>query len=236
MGIFNKKEKISLEDFCRDFYDKNILNPQIDNIDMGIKTAEIFRKSIVETEPSFENVEIQKFFYEMNLLRIEILGLAFLHKLGDKNTAAQTQFTQSYLKENNKTDIWENLEIYNQAIAISSRLNQNSETKKGRAYLIFLDRMRMDLFDLWYKNGFDSKSVARAANRIMTDVAWKKKLTHTYLMAAFCKRLGYEYNKDSILCNEYGDVLNEEAQFRIVAMIKGFYDGSINALNNYSIK
>ncbi len=221
MSIFNKKQKVILEEYCREFYDKNILNPTIANLDVSVPTAEVFKKSIVEVEPSFSNINTQTFLYEIILLRFELFGLAFLHKLGDKNTASQTQFTRDYLREKNKEDIWEELEQYNQAIAASSRLNQTTETKKGRAYLVFLDGVRMNLFDLWYKKGFDSKCVARAANRVMTDEAWKNKLTHTYLMLTFCKRLGRE--------------INEEAQFRIMAMISGFYNGSIDSLKNISI-
>jgi hypothetical protein len=235
MSIFNKKQRVLLKEFCWDFYDKYILNISVANIDVGIGVAEVFKKSIVEVAPSFINVDLQNFSYEIILMRIEIFGLALLHKLGDKNTAVLSQYTKDYLIKNNRSDIWDDLELYNQAIAASSKLNQNTESKKGRAYLVFLDRVRMELFDLWYKKGFDSKCVARAANRIMTDVAWKKKLTHTYLMIALCKRLGYEYNEQNKLCNKIGNELNEEAQFRIIAMIKGFYDGCIDSLNDVVI-
>lgn len=29
MGLFNRKEKVNLKDFCRDFYDNYILNPTV---------------------------------------------------------------------------------------------------------------------------------------------------------------------------------------------------------------
>lgn len=222
MSIFYRKQKVFLEEFCREYYDKYILNLSIAGVDVGISTAEVFKKSIFEADSSFANIDIQTFLNEITLLRFEIFSLAFLHQLGDKKTAAQSQFTKEYLNENNREDIWEDLEVYNQAIATSSKLNQNLESQKGRAYLVFADRMRMDLYDLWRKQGFDGKCVARAANRIMTDVACKKNLTQTYLMLALCKRLGYE--------------LNEEAQFRIIAIIKGFYNGSTDALKKISLK
>ncbi|MDO8550408.1 MAG: hypothetical protein Q7S39_09695 [Ignavibacteria bacterium] len=230
MSIFTRKQKLFLEEFCKDFYDKNILNPEIGGVNIAISFTEVFKISIAEVDSFFNNIDIQTLVNEITLLRFELFSLAFLHQLGDKNTAAQSQFTKEYLQENERYGIWEDLEIYNKAIATSSRLNQNPETKKGQAYLLFLDRMRMDLFDLWYKEGFESKCVARAANRIMTDVAWKKKLTHTYLMVAFCTRLGYKYNA------ELGSELNKEVQFRIMAMVDGIYNGAKEALKKVIIE
>ena len=39
MGLFNRKEKVNLEDFCRDFYDNQILNPKIG---VGIEVSNVF--------------------------------------------------------------------------------------------------------------------------------------------------------------------------------------------------
>lgn len=236
MSIFKRKQKVILEEFCRDFYDKNLLNPIIGDINLGVFFTEGIKNSIVEVCPSFVKIDIQTLLHEITLLRFEIFSLAFLHHFGDKNTAAQSQFTKLYLEENKRDDIWKDLEAYNQAIATSSKLNQNLETKKGRAYIVFADRMRMNLYDLWAKQGFDSKCVARAANRIMTDIAWKKNLTQNRLMLAFCKKLGYQLNEELKLCNHFGDEFNEEAQFRIISIFRGFYNGSIDALKEVVIK
>ena len=35
MSIFSRKQKINLEDFCRDFYDNYILNPTVEGVDFG---------------------------------------------------------------------------------------------------------------------------------------------------------------------------------------------------------
>jgi hypothetical protein len=236
MSIFNRKQKVILEEFCQEYYDKYILNLKIADVDVRIGTAEVFKKSIVEIDSSFVNIDIQIFLNEITLLRFEIFSLALLHQLGDKKTAAQSQFTKKYLKENNREDIWEDLEQYNQAISLSSRLNQTLDTLKGRTHILFVDRMRMDLYDLWTKQGFEGKCVARAANRIMTDVAWKKNITQAYLMVALCKRLGYEYNNESKLCNRLGDELKEEAQIRLLVIINGFYNGSIDSLKMINIE
>ena len=70
----------------------------------------------------------------------------------------------------------------------------------------------------------------------MTDVAWKKNITQAYLMVALCKRLGYEYNNESKLCNRLGDELKEEAQIRLLVIINGFYNGSIDSLKMINIE
>jgi hypothetical protein len=35
MSFFSRKQKISLEDYCRDFYDNQILNPIIKGVNFG---------------------------------------------------------------------------------------------------------------------------------------------------------------------------------------------------------
>ncbi|MBA7576018.1 hypothetical protein ES708_17855 [subsurface metagenome] len=37
MSFFSRKQKISLEDYCRDFYDNQILNPIIKGVNFGTK-------------------------------------------------------------------------------------------------------------------------------------------------------------------------------------------------------
>jgi hypothetical protein len=211
MGLFSRKQKVRLEDFCRDFYDKNMLNPVIAGMNVGEAYFEAARGSVAEVDPRFKAVDTKTFVAEMTLIRFEIFGLAWLHELGDKHAAAQSAFTKRYLEGRNRTDIWDALEPYNQAIARSGTLGQNADTASGRAYLAFTDSMRMQLFNEWHKQGFEPKAVARAANRLATDVAWQKGLTAGSLMLTLCERLGCE--------------VNEEAQFRLIAVIRGLYDG-----------
>jgi hypothetical protein len=236
MLFFKRKQKVSLNAYCRFFYDNFILNPTIADVDVKVANKEVLRKSIVEVAPSIDDIDIQLFFNEIILLRFELFSLAFLHKFSYKNTIDQSQFTKEYLIENNREDIWDDIEEYNQAIATSVYQNHNSHTKKGQVSLAFLIRMRMDYYDKWKELGYDGKCAARAANRILSNSAWNKKLIHKYLMLAFCKRLGYEFNEESKLCNQLGYELNTEAQFRIMAMLNGFYDGSIGSLKQVVIK
>jgi len=80
MSIFSKKQEVDLEDFCRDFYEKNILNPVIEGIDAGAKYFDTVRKSIVEADQNFVDIDPKKFTAEMVLLRFELFALAWLHQ------------------------------------------------------------------------------------------------------------------------------------------------------------
>ena len=81
--------------------------------------------------------------------------------------------------------------------------------------------MRVDLFDQWYAMGFDSTAVARAANRLSTDVAWKQGRTALNLMLALCDRLACQSN--------------EQGQMGLAAIIRGFYDGVTQSLKDVKI-
>lgn len=226
MSIFSKKQEVDLEDFCRDFYEKNILNPVIEGIDVGAKYFDTVRKSIVEADQNFVDIDPKKFTAEMVLLRFELFALAWLHQFGDKSAVAQSVFTKRYLHEKKRDDIWDASEPYNQAIARSSTLGKTPETASGRAHLGFINKMRVDLFKQYHKEGHDPKCVARALNRLLTDVVWKKGITAGLLMFTLCDRLGLGSNFEP----------SKEAQFRLTAVIRGFYDGARQSLEKIKIK
>ena len=96
------------------------------------------------------------------------------------------------------------------------------DRRSGRARLIFVARVRMDMFTKWHDEGFDANCVARAANRLCAEDAWKTGITRTYLMIALCERLGCE--------------VNQEAQFQLVATIIGFYRGAREAIGDVKIE
>jgi hypothetical protein len=162
----------------------------------------------------------------MGLLRFDLFALAWLHQFGDKSAVAQSVFTKRYLHEKKRDDIWDASEPYNQAIARSSTLGKTPETASGRAHLGFINRMRVDLFEQYHKEVHDPKCVARALNRLLTDVVWKKGITDGLLMFTLCDRLGLESNFEP----------SKEAQFRLNAVIRGFYDGDRQSLEKIEIK
>lgn len=226
MSIFSKKQEVNLEDFCRDFYEKNILNPVIEEINVGAAYFDTVRKSVVEADQNFANIDSQKFATEMMPLRFELFALAWLHKFGDKSAVAQSVFTKHFLQENKRNDIWDASESYNQAIARSSTIGKTPEKPFDRVYLARVMKTRADLFDQYHKEGYDPKCVTRALNRLFSDEAWKKGITAGLLMFALCDHLGFEQNFEP----------NKEAQFRLTAIIRGLYDGARQSLEKIKIK
>ena len=222
MGLFSRKQTVRLGTFCADFYDKNILSPVVEGVDIGRAYFETVMRSVMEADQALAAVDVDRFVFEMTLVRFEAFGLAWLHELGDKHAAAQSAYTKTYLEERGRESIWTSLEPYNQAIARSSTMGHTLETHTGRAYLTFVDRMRADPFDQWHGQGLDPEAVARDAKRISTNVAWDKGITAAFLMWTLCERLGCE--------------LNEEAQFRLITAIRGLYAGARQALRRVKVE
>lgn len=239
MGIFSKKEEVDLEEFCSDFYEKNILNPIIEGVDAGAVFIDTIKRNVVEADNNFAKISYQKFTDEVVLLRFELFALAWLHQFGDKLAIVQSDFTRRYLHEKKRDDIWDGMESYNQAIARSGTLGKSPKKPFDRARLGFIMRMRADLADKYIddakKSGIDLddktstpilESIGRPLNRLFIDDAWKKGVTAGLLMFALCDRFGFESNFEP----------TKEAQFRLTAIIRGFYDGAKQTLEKVKIK
>ena len=194
MSLFSKKHEVSLENFCRDFYENKILNPVVGGIDVGAMYYDTVWRSVIEVNQNFAGISSQRLATEMIPLRFELFALAWLHQFGDKSAVAQSVFTKHYLQEKKRDDIWDASESYNQAIARSVTLGKTDRTASGRAHIVFTVKMRVDLFDKYHKEGRDPKCIARALNRIFSDEPWKKGITAGLLMFALCDRLGFKPN------------------------------------------
>lgn len=226
MSSFSKGQEVCLEDFYRDFYERNILNPVVGGVDAGAIYYETTWKTVVELDQNFADINSQKLATEIIPLRFELFALAWLHQFGDKSAVAQSIFTKHCLQEKKRDDIWDASESYNQAIARSVTLGKTADTASGRAHLGFTTKMRVDLFSHFYEQGHDPKCVARALNRLFCDEPWKKGITAGLLVFALCDRLGFGVKFEP----------NKEAQFRLTALIRGLYDGARQSLEKIKIK
>jgi len=230
VSFFSKKQEISLEDFCRDFYDNQVLNPKIGvGIEVSNVLPEMFKEKIVEVLPEFENISLQKIKEEITILRFELFALAWMHSFGDKLAVDQSIFTKNYLHEKGRDDIWNGMEHYNRAIShsVTSELS-----KLNQAYIY---KMRAGLYDKYAdiaeKNGMPSTGIGLglAISRISSEKAWKKGGTPYFIMLKLCHNFSLGYGK-----NYYGP--NKEAQFRLITFIKGFYDGAKQSWDKVKIK
>jgi len=218
MSFFSRKQKISLENFCRDIYDNQFLNPKIGEKEVSDVFPEFFKGEIVKVLPEFENISLQKIKEEIMFLRFELFALAWTHKfVSGKIVVAQSAFTKQYLNEKGKNDIWNGMEPYNKMI---NSATLHWLTSLGNMNLSFNYNMRKDLTA---KNIEDAKelgidideSIERVNKRLWSEPAWKQKIIIEPLVGTFCDRLGLNPNE-----------LNKKAGFRLAVMFIGFYDGA----------
>jgi hypothetical protein len=238
MSFFSRKQEVSLEDFCRDYYDNYILNPKIGEANVGHVMPDYVRTSIIEADDVFAHIEAQKFADEIIILRFELFALAWLHQFGEKLAVAQSTFTYHYLHEKGRDDIWDGMEYYNKAISHSTTVEKNA-TERGKVELAYIYKKRADLADKYIGDAKTNEldlddeaflvSIGRPLNRLGSEHAWKQRITAYYLMLAICHRLGLGSGPDYI-----GP--NEEAQFRLTAFILGFYGGAQQSWDKVEIK
>jgi len=218
MSFFSRKQEMKLEDFCRDFYDTQILNPVIGKIDAGNVFSDVVKKNVVEVNPEFAKIDSQKLNEEIKVIRFELFALAWTHKfVSGKIVVAQSDFTKSYLREKDRNDIWVGMESYNNMI---DSVTLHWLTNLGKMNLSFNYNMREDLtkknIEAAKELGVENDDcVARVNHRLWSENAWKQKLMLGPLVFTFCERIGINAHD-----------LNQEAQFRLAATIKGLYDGA----------
>ena len=228
MSLFSRKQEVNLEDFCRDFYDKNILNPVIHGIDVGKAYFETVIKNVGEADPAFNKVDKQKLIEELTILRFELFALAWTHKfVSGKTVIAQSAFTKHYLLEKGKKDIWDGMDDYSKAV---DGATLHWLTNLGKMNLSFNYHMREDLTAENIKEakklGIDiDDNVERVNYRLWSENAWRQKLILTVIQSVFYKRLRFN-----------AEGLNDEALFRVAAIIKGLYDGAQESIKNIKIK
>lgn len=222
MWPLSRRQRVRIDEFCSDFYDKNILKAVIRDQDLNVTACEIIKRSIAEFDPGFVSVETQKLCSQIKLIRFEVFGLAWMHQLGQKHAVAQSNFTKYYFEMKQQQSIWQQLESYNQAVARSSTYGYSPETPTGRAYLTFRNATLADFFDQWCARGFDATAVARAANRLCCDSAWAKGITAASLVMTLCEHLSHP--------------VSAEAQLRLAYVVRGLYDGSREALKRIKVE
>ncbi|MHB9105848.1 MAG: hypothetical protein ACYDCO_02220 [Armatimonadota bacterium] len=223
MGIFSNKTPVQIETYCREFYDMHLLHPVVRDVDMGIIHSKVVKDVIVEVEPRFTAIDGAVLHSELILIRFEVFGLVWLHTFGERSSVLQTDITRRYLEDQGRSDIWEELLHYNKVIAQSCLLGQTSDTPMGRAYITSINIKRFELFKSWVAQGFEETAVARAANRIPSNKAWKKKFTPVYLAGTLIDRLGLTE-------------ISDDAFTRLTFSIRGHYDGSRQALQEIKLQ
>jgi len=225
MGLFSKKSQpanisVDAEATSQAFYDKFMFGEE-KLIAVGNRAhAETLKESITKVDPQFDRVDVGILQNELLALRLEVVGLYWLHKHGLGSAVEQSIFTQEYLHGKGLDRLWDEVNDYTQAVA-ASVVNQAGQSKKPAIY-----KMRADLADKYFTQyglGEDESdtgklvAIAMAINRNDSETAWKKDLTKFYLVLTFWKKLNYGQNEPK---------LNQSANQQLMFAIRGLYEGT----------
>lgn len=224
MGLLNRKPKISVEEFCQQFYDSKIFHAASTDKDFGSVLVENVFELVAEADQSFVGVDKDMLRREMTALRIELFSLAFMHHVKkDEHLLAQSVFTKSYLERNGQLEIWDTMLAYNHAIAASST-EIVSGLRMKRGWTAGMNYLRFQLAKKWKNAGVDLESVGRVVNRVGTEVAWEKGITIEHLTDSLLDRLGCDRRLES------------EALIRLETAIFGLYEGAKEAIKSVNLQ
>ena len=229
MGFFFKKKiqtaaiDVHIEGKSQAFYDRYIFG---DNKLVAIANqvfAEVVRETISKADPLFKHADISKLLKQIQILRLELVGLYWMHAFSEVSAIKQGVFTQQYLEEKGLGDLWEEMNDYTQATA-ASVVNQAGSRKKP-----YILKMRLDLFSKYMAeygippgatdNENDKKianAIAKTINRKASETAWKKDLTKYYLALTLWKKINPGQDNEK---------LNTSADQQLILFIRGLYEG-----------
>ena len=225
MSLFSKKEQRTVEDFCREFYEKNIFSAKVESIDFNQTYSRVLYENVIEVDPSFKEISQDKLASELILIRLEVFSLAFTHSFKEKDAIAQSVFTKSNLHEQKRDNVWDDLLFYNQAISRAVTLAlQKSNTAWSSTTIAVIDELRKKLVMRWINSGINPECVGRVANRVESKIPWQQDMVPGILMCNLCDRIGCSKGQP-----------NKEAEFRLTSAIKGFYDGAVESFKKTKI-
>ncbi|PIR67882.1 hypothetical protein COZ97_02365 [bacterium CG_4_8_14_3_um_filter_33_28] len=230
--MFDEKQAIYVEKFCRDFYKNQILNTNIKGVDIDAIYPEYTKKALTEADPVFTNVDKQKLAAELKILQFELFALAWIHKFGHEFAIVQSIFTRQYLHDEGRDDVWDGMAYYNRAIAHATTVGLSSIDSAA----ILLGRKNFaDLYiEKAEKSGVNMKDKSEAESRslpicrLFSEKAWGKGSTTYFLILSLCHRVGLGFGPDYL-----GP--NEEAQFCLSKLIHDLYDDAYQALEKIKI-
>ncbi len=219
------KKKVSIEDFCRDFYDNHIFSPTGESDYYGSILPQHITKKV---ELISSNVDKQKLIDQIIALQIELLGLVCTHKnISGETVIRQNFFTKSYLIENGKNEIWNSMYDYNDIIDIATL---DWLTTLGKVNIVFNHNMRKDLVaknieDVKKIGLEDDEVVERINKRVWSENAWRQNFMQNSLGRTFWSHLGLELNK-----------LDEKTSSFLAALPIRLYKEAQQYLNQVKIK
>lgn len=219
------KKKVSIEDFCRNFYDNQIFN----TIDGNDYYQIVLPQHITEkVELISNNVDKQKIIDELIALQIELLGLVCAHKfISGEIVVRQSFFTKNYLIKNEQAEIWNSMCDYNEIIDIATLdwlgtlgkvnfdFNYNMKKKLTAENIEYAKKLELT----------DNEVIKRINKQTWSENAWRQKFMLSSLACTFWSHLGLELNE-----------LDEKTTSFLSALPLRLYKESQQYLNKIKIK
>ncbi|MCD6101497.1 MAG: hypothetical protein J7J77_00375 [Candidatus Cloacimonetes bacterium] len=221
MGLFDRKPRISAQEWCEYFYNNYVFSPNIGQANPWQLFCDAAYQQILKSDSTFSVVDVSDFSEQLLALRLEVIGIVWLFHVKDDLAPKQSECTRLYLLKHNREGLWDMMEPYNRAVAKSIVGGNDSNTRMGRAHIVFMNSMRTQLFDKWTTVISDPKDAARPANRVGSNVPWKSHKTQAYLSFALTDQLQCE--------------VNEKARKGMMAIIQGFFNGASEELRKVKI-
>ena len=220
MSWFSRKPRVSVVDWCDDFYDQYVFAAPIGDCDPWQLHCDSLVKTLAEVDYSVNTVDRGSLYEHLLALRLEVIAIAWLLTVKDRYAPLQSECTRTYLKYIKQDKYWMLMEPYNRATAKATTGGVDPRSRSGRAFITFINSMRTQLFDEWVEI-VSPEDASRAANRIGSETPWKDKRTHVYLSYALTDQLHVEFN--------------DAARASLLTAIQGFYDGAVEKLRQCKI-
>ena len=177
------KRKVGIEGFCQEFYIGHVFRPMVGLRGDPIVIWDGALRAIEEGDPSIAAAAESDFLLELNSVRMECFGLAWVHRLREEEPILrEVYFTKRYLESMQRPEIWEAMADYNRAALASADES--------------LVQARAELTARWVGEGVEPEMAERAANRQGTVDSWNSGATASTLADAFMRRLGSQLDSE----------------------------------------
>jgi hypothetical protein len=196
-----RKPKISIEECCKEFYDKTISHAIIADIDRWSMLLGTCLKFVTEADTSFSAIDPDLFRQEMTAVRMEVFALAFARKVKwwEDLMLAQSVLTRRYLEGNGKLGIWDIMGEYNEVIALSAGTAADGQPMSNW-HITKINKLRYDTTLKWGKtlpsNPTDEGNkqalcMGRVIMRMGADMKREDCIAPKILAMKLADRLGY---------------------------------------------
>jgi hypothetical protein len=229
--MFEKKPTENIEEFCQGFYDRNIFHPLfIGNTDPATLFWKVKYDSILKLDHSFVEIDQVRFQKEMDAIRLVLFAFAWdIVFKEDRYTLTQSIFTRRYLERKNKSEYWDMMGEYNQAIAQSATLDENGKLMDGSVGKIQIESVnnsRFTKYNNWIEANqarkisapkdykYESQCVVRVVNRVGATAERADGVVFLNIASKLADRLQWKTNLDT-------DAFNQ-----IFTIIYGLYKGA----------